>query len=102
MGIDKEGQTHMGRRALLTDREREVLRGDADDVENPEQYRSKIKSRVANRLDRLESDMALLDDAAPQIADDARERICPASEPLETRVERLEARLEGDDGGDSG
>lgn len=94
MGTGTETQSHMGRRALLTDREREVLRGDADDVENPDQYRSKIKSRVKTRAKRIQEDMTVLDDAAPEVADAVREHVCPSSEPIETRVERLEQRLE--------
>lgn len=90
----------MERRALLTDREREVLRGEADDVEHPGQYQSKIRSRVKRRAERLETDMTLLQDVAPEIADDLHDRICADHDvrfaKLEARVNELEERLEGE------
>lgn len=92
----------MDRRALLTDREREVLRGDADDVQDLDQYQSKIRSRLKRRAARLETDMALLRDVAPTIADDLHERICADHE---VRLAKLEARVaeleQEDDGGDN-
>lgn len=93
MGIGQERQSQMVRRALLTDREREVLRGDADDVEDIEQYQSKVISRLRNRVDLLEDDFDLLDEHAPEVADLAREAICPESQPIEERMEQLEQRM---------
>jgi hypothetical protein len=46
----------MASRALLTEREREVLRGDA----GTDAYRSTVRSRVRNRLEELETDAELL------------------------------------------
>lgn len=102
MGIQPEPQSQMDRRALLTDREREVLRGDADDVQDLDQYQSKIRSRLKRRAARLEADMTLLQDVAPAIADDLHERICADHE---VRLAKLEARVaeleQEDDGGNN-
>lgn len=66
----------MNRRALLTDREREVLQGTADDVQDLSQYQSKIRSRIRSRLDRLEDDVSLLDEHEPELADEIRDTVC--------------------------
>lgn len=46
-----------GRKALLTDKEREALRGEGDYDAN---YRSSVVARVRKRLDRLETDLDIL------------------------------------------
>lgn len=93
MGIATEPDTHMERRALLTDREREVLRGDVNDVENLSQYQSKIRTRLKSRLDRLEDDIALLDDVEPELAADLHERV----QRLEEEVEALRSQLDDEE-----
>jgi len=84
----------MVRRALLTEREREVLRGDADDVEDLERYQSKVKSRLKNRVPRLLSDLELLDSYAPEVSEEIREDVCPDADPRAARIERLESQVE--------
>jgi len=101
MGIGPERESQMVRRALLTEREREVLRGDADDVEDIEQYQSKVISRLKNRIDLLQDDFELLDEFAPEVADLGREAICPESQPIEDRMEQLEQRMNELQEGDS-
>lgn len=100
MGIASEQEAHMERRALLTDREREVLRGEADDVENLSQYQSKVRSRVNNRLDRLEQDLDLLAECEPDLNAELRERICDDRDArlaqLEQEVAELRERVDGD------
>lgn len=93
MGIPGESSGHMDRRALLTDREREVLSGEVDDVENPAEYRSKIRSRIKKRLKRLESDVDLLDKHEPDLAEDLYERICGDEQRRLAKVEREIADL---------
>lgn len=93
MGIPGESSRHMDRRALLTDREREVLSGEVDDVENPAEYRSKIRSRIKKRLKRLESDVDLLDKHEPDLAEDLYERICGDEQRRLAKVEREIADL---------
>jgi len=56
------------RRALLTDREREILSGDADVTDN---YRYSVESRVRTRLnDRLAEDVEIIRTMYPEIFDD--------------------------------
>jgi len=62
-------------RALLTEREREVLSGQADDVEHPHQYRSNTRSRVHNRLNQLDKDLEILESHEPELADEIREQV---------------------------
>lgn len=100
MGIASEQDDHMDRRALLTDREREVLRGEADDVENLRQYQSKVRTRVNNRLGRLEEDLQLLADVEPEISSEVYKRICDDRDSrlaqLEREVAELRERVERD------
>lgn len=93
MGSAEQQASHMPRRALLTDREKEILRGDVDaaDFEDFEAYQQKIKSRLRHRITKLEADLEVLDAAAPEIADDIRESIC--GQPV-GRLERLEKEVE--------
>lgn len=93
MGIATEATDHMSRRALLTDREREILRGDADDVENLAQYQSKIRTRLKSRLDRFDEDLALLEDVEPEIAANIHDRVCGEEDSRLARLEREVAEL---------
>ena len=101
MGSPGESSRHMDRRALLTDREREVLSGEVDDVENPAEYRSKIRSRIKKRLKRLESDVDLLDKHEPDLAEDLYKHICGDEQRRLAKVEReiaeLRNRIEDED-----
>lgn len=60
------------RRALLTDREREIVSGDAD-VTN--EYRYQTISRVRSRLQQLNRDMEALD-AHGDLGDELRAIVC--------------------------
>ena len=48
---------------LVTQSEREFLRGERDDVEDPEAYRHTIRARVRDRMDDLEDALDLLREA---------------------------------------
>ncbi|MFC7018548.1 MULTISPECIES: hypothetical protein [Haloarcula] len=67
-------------RALLTDREREIIAGEAEDVEHPKKYQANTRARVRKRLERIEEDLSLLDEHEPGIADQLREKICEGSQ----------------------
>jgi hypothetical protein len=60
------------RRALLTDREREIVAGEADVSDS---YRYQTISRVRTRLDRLAGDIDALE-AHGELADELREQVC--------------------------
>lgn len=60
------------RRALLTDREREIISGEAD---VSDEYRYQTISRVRKRMQRLEDDLEALD-AHGDLGDELREIVC--------------------------
>ena len=61
-------------RALLTDREREILSGEADVNQN---YQYKVESTVRNRVrKRFEADAELLADALPEVYELLTEAVC--------------------------
>ena len=59
-------------RALLTDREREIVSGEAD-VDDP--YRYQTISRVRQRFSRLEDDLEAMEKHG-ELADEVREIVC--------------------------
>lgn len=93
MGAAGEPGEHMDGRALLTQREREVLLGEADDVENLARYQSKVRTRVDKRIDELEEDLDVLEEAAPEIAEKLRQRVCGDHESRLNRLEEEVAEL---------
>lgn len=60
------------RRALLTDRERDILLGEADVTEK---YYYVVVTRVRQRIERLESDVPALD-AHDTLGDELRDVVC--------------------------
>jgi hypothetical protein len=62
-------------RALLTDREREIVAGEAD-VDDP--YRYQTISRVRQRFSRLEGDMEAMEKHG-ELANEVREIVCGES-----------------------
>jgi hypothetical protein len=60
-------------RGLLTEREQEILTGDADVTEN---YRYRVVSRVRSKIDAVDSDMAVLAEHRPDLLDELREVVC--------------------------
>jgi hypothetical protein len=63
-------------RALLTDREREIISGEAD-VDDP--YRYQTISRVRQRFSRLEGDLKAMEKHGG-LADEVREIVCIESD----------------------
>jgi hypothetical protein len=71
----------MTRRALLTDREREIIRGEDEDVEK--QYRYETISRVRSRIqERLAADVEALAEH-DELLDEVREIVCANGEGTE-------------------
>jgi hypothetical protein len=60
-------------RGLLTEREREILRGDAEVSDN---YRYRVVSRVRTKIENLGEDAALLAEHRPDLLDELREEVC--------------------------
>ena len=62
-------------RALVTDREREIISGDADDVSDNSEY--KVKSVVRNRIrKRLGDDVDFLEEHFPEAYDLVVDEVC--------------------------
>jgi len=64
-------------RALLTAREREILRGEA---EVSDSYRYRVVSRVRKKLDQLSEDAEVLRSSHPQLHEELQKAVC---EPFE-------------------
>ena len=60
-------------RGLLTEREKEILRGDADVSES---YEYRVVSRVRSKIKKLEEDIAVLEEHDSDLADELREVTC--------------------------
>ena len=88
----------MKQRALLTEREREVLQGiDTGTLENPTAYRENIRSRLRKRITNLEQDLEILNEHQPDMATDARRAVCgpePAINRLRNEIQNLREELE--------
>lgn len=63
------------RRGLLTDREREILRGDTD---VSEKYYYVVVTRVRKKIQRIGDDRKLLDESHPTLGDELHEAVCNA------------------------
>lgn len=65
----------MAYRALLTDRERDILSGETEVSQN---YLNQIRYRVREKIDRLGPDLELLKTHQPDLAEYLRETITDA------------------------
>jgi len=74
-------QSHMAdRRALLTERERDIVSGEAGDI--TDEYRYQTVSRIRSRFQRLEHDLDALD-AHGELGDELRDIVCDQSQNSE-------------------
>ncbi|MFB6301834.1 MAG: hypothetical protein ABEH78_03085 [Haloferacaceae archaeon] len=75
MGTEADRQGVMGRRrALLTDRERELL---ASDSEEERKYRYQAASRIRNKIhEELPEDMEILEEHHPELLGELRDVVC--------------------------
>jgi phage terminase Nu1 subunit (DNA packaging protein) len=71
---DSQSGIMSGRRALLTEREREIISGEAED-EISDEYRYQTISRIRARLNRLEADLEALE-AHGDLGDELRDIVC--------------------------
>jgi hypothetical protein len=63
----------MAERGLLTDREREIIRGEADVSDD---YRYRVASRIRNKIERLEGDVSILEEHRADLLEELREAVC--------------------------
>jgi len=73
---DSKEITRSERRALMTEREREIISGEADDV--TDSYRYQTVSRIRARLQHLEDDLNALE-AHGDLGEELREIVCENS-----------------------
>ncbi|KDE58528.1 hypothetical protein EL22_04100 [Halostagnicola sp. A56] len=60
-------------RGLLTEREREILSGDADVSDN---YRYRVVSRIRTKMDALEDDVEVLEDHHEGLYEELQDIVC--------------------------
>ena len=60
-------------RAILTDREKEILRGEAD---VSEKYYYRVVTRVRQKINEIEGDLEILDEHHDTLGDELREVVC--------------------------
>ncbi|ELZ20819.1 hypothetical protein C475_19508 [Halosimplex carlsbadense 2-9-1] len=60
-------------RAILTDREKEIIRGEAD---VSDKYYYRVITRVRQKIEQLEEDLQVLDDNHDSLGDEMREVVC--------------------------
>ena len=60
-------------RGLLTEREREILEGDADVTDN---YRYRVVSRIRTKIENVDEDIAILAENREDLLEELREVIC--------------------------
>jgi hypothetical protein len=63
-------------RGLLTEREREILSGDADVSDN---YRYRVVSRIRTKLETLEEDVTVLEENHAELHNELQEIVCKDS-----------------------
>jgi hypothetical protein len=71
--VESQTATMSDRRALLTERERDIVSGEADDI--TDEYRYQTISRIRSRLQQVEADLDALD-AHGELGDELREIVC--------------------------
>jgi hypothetical protein len=60
-------------RGLLTDREREILKGDADVSDN---YQYRVVSRIRTKIENVEEDTDILAESREDLLEELRDVVC--------------------------
>jgi hypothetical protein len=63
----------MTERGLLTDREREIIQGEA---EVSDDYRYRVASRIRNKIDRIDEDVEILEENRSDLLEELRDAVC--------------------------
>lgn len=63
----------MAERGLLTDREREIIKGKADVSDD---YRYRVASRIRNKIKRVDDDVSILEEHRADLLEELREAVC--------------------------
>ena len=68
-----EQNSNMAERGLLTDREREIIKGEADVSDD---YRYRVASRIRNKIERVDGDVSILEEYRADLLEELREVVC--------------------------
>ena len=68
-----EQNSNMAERGLLTDREREIIKGEADVSDD---YRYRVVSRIRNKIERVDGDVSILEEHRADLLEELREVVC--------------------------
>ena len=68
-----EQTSNMAERGLLTDREREIIKGEADVSDD---YRYRVASRIRNKIERVDGDISILEEHRADLLEELREVVC--------------------------
>ena len=60
-------------RGLLTEREREILRGEVDVSDN---YRYRVVSRIRTKIENIDEDVEILSDNREDLLEELRDVVC--------------------------
>jgi hypothetical protein len=60
-------------RGLLTEREREIIRGDADVSDN---YRYRVVSRIRTKIENIDGDVEILSENREDLLEELRDVVC--------------------------
>ena len=60
-------------RGLLTEREREIIRGDADVSDN---YRYRVVSRIRTKIENIDGDVEILSNNREDLLEELRDVVC--------------------------
>jgi hypothetical protein len=63
----------MAERGLLTDREREIVKEEADVSDD---YRYRVASRIRNKIERVEGDVSILAEHRVDLLEELQEVVC--------------------------
>ena len=80
MTLETEAVDMTEERSLFTDREREILSGEADVSDN---YRYKVESVARRRVRNIEGDVKVLRENYPEILEELQEIVCSDEEGRE-------------------
>jgi hypothetical protein len=64
-------------RGLLTEREREILKGEADVSDN---YRYRVVSRIRTKIENVDNDVEILSESREDLLEELREVVCEDGE----------------------
>ena len=74
MSVDIQSTSMTEGRGLLTETEREAIAGERSDS-----YRYKTRTYLRNRLEKVERDIDVLEEHAPELLEELRDTVCETS-----------------------